>query len=678
VPTKKKVHPITAEDLYEIKQLSMCRLSPDGKTIATALRAVDKEQNKNYGNLYLQPTRGGKIRQFTQGINGDANPQFSPDGKLLAFISSRSGKSQLHLIHVDGGESWQLTKLEGNVTYFAWAPDGKSLCVVFVPQDQAAKEREKQVKAGKPELAEPKVRHITNLHYKLEGQGFISDSKAELHLVNAKTGKTRLLFKDEYDNITPAFTPDGKWVVFSSNKHPDYEIEPMLYDLYKIRADAKGKVRKIETFDGPSVMPVVSPDGKWILFKGWPDPKKYWPEVNSMLFVVPVGGGRPRCLNPDLDRPAENVSLNDTWGMAWSGPVIISPDGKDAYGVVTSEGSTELYRFDIEHGGCAPVFAEPGVVLGYDIDFKRNKLYVLFSDLATPADLYSRDLDGGKLKRLSRVNRWLDHRDHGRTEEIWIKGGKKPALQGWVVLPPDFNPRKKYPGILYIHGGPHVAYGRAFFHEFQYLAGLGYVVFYCNPRGSHGYGAAFTSSIMKEDWGTVDYDDVMRFTDYVCRHYKFVDAGKLGVTGGSYGGYMTNWIIGHTQRFKAAVTQRSVSNFFSFMGSSDAGYGFSRVFGDRDKTPWQDRERYLEMSPMTHLTNAKTPTLVVHSEGDLRAPIEQGEQVYVQLKLQGVETEFVRFPQETHELSRGGRTDRRIERLQRISGWFDKYLKGKK
>jgi len=672
----KKMHPVTPEDLYELRQASLCRLSPGGDLLVTTIGAVQREENKNYANLYLQPTRGGMLRQFTQGVHGDSNPQFSPDGRLIAFTSSRSGKTQLHLMHVDGGESWQLTKMEGSIADFAWAPDGKTLCVVFIPQDDDAKKREQQVKQGKPEAAEPKVRHITRLHYRSEGAGFLPEGHAELHIVNAKTGKTRLLFKDDYDNLWPRLTPDGKWVIFGSNKNPDHEREPMLYDLWKIRADGKGKVKKIETFDGPSVLPTVSPDGKWISFTGWPDPEKFWPEVNMMLHVVPIGGGKPRCLSADLDRPVQNLSLNDTWGMVWSGNHVWSPDSREIYAVVTSEGNTELYRFDVEHGGGAPVFAEPGVVLGYDIDFSRRKLYVLLSDQQTPGDLVSRSLDGGKLKRLTRVNQpWLNRRDLGRIEETWVRTRGKPKLQGWVMTPPDFSPRRKYPGILYIHGGPHVAYARAIFHEFNYLAGLGYVVLFCNPRGSHGYGAAHTSAIMHQGWGTVDYEDVMRFTDHVLRTHKFIDRDRLGVTGGSYGGYMTNWIIGHTQRFKAAVTQRSVSNFFSFMGTSDGGYSFGQVFGDRDKTPWQDRERFLEMSPMTHIPNAKTPTLVIHSEGDLRAPIEQGEQVYVQLKMQGVETEMVRFPQETHELSRGGRTDRRIERLQRISGWFDKYLK---
>jgi dipeptidyl aminopeptidase/acylaminoacyl peptidase len=247
-------------------------------------------------------------------------------------------------------------------------------------------------------------------------------------------------------------------------------------------------------------------------------------------------------------------------------------------------------------------------------------------------------------------------------------------VAGWVMTPPDFSARKKYPAVLYIHGGPHFAYSATYFHEFQHLAACGYVVFYCNPRGSTGYGEAHKAAISRE-WGGVDYKDIMKFTDHVLKQHPYIDSARLGVAGGSYGGYMTNWIIGHTHRFKAAVSDRCVSNFMSFFGSSDFGFLFHKGFGMDSKSPWEDRERFIEMSPISHMHKARTPTLVIHQEDDLRCPIEQGEQVYVALKLKGVDTELLRYPQESHGMSRAGRTDRRIHRLNAISGWMDKYLK---
>ncbi|MCH7472550.1 S9 family peptidase [bacterium] len=671
----KKARPVTTGDLYRLRQLADCQLTPDGKSLITAMDSINKEENKKVMHLYLQPTRGGALRQFTRGEHVDHHPRVSPDGKLIAFISNRSEKSQVHLIRSDGGESWQLSKMEGNISGFAWAPDSKRLAVVFSPQDEEAKEREKLRKQGKKGKDAPKVRRITRFLYRMDGAGFFPEGKSELHIVNAGTGKAPLLVKDGKDNDQPAFTPDGRSVVFVSNKSKDPELDFLRYDLWLVAASGKGKVQKIATFDGPSYSPAVSPDGKLVAFRGWPDPHMMWNERNARLYAAPLSGGKPVELGSGLDRPVENLSINDTWGLPSTAPPLWSPDGTSIYSVVTTDGNTEAYRFEVEGGACAPVFSEPGVVLDFAIDFDAGKLYVSHSSTGIPGDLYSCRMGGAGLKRLSRVNEsWLGRRDLGQVREVWVKGDGGHKIHGWIMTPPGFSPKRKYPAILYIHGGPSVAYARAIIHEFNYLAGKGYVVFFCNPRGSHGYGVKHLSAISRK-WGDNDYKDVMKFTDYVLRSCPFVDRGRLGVTGGSYGGYMTNWIIGHGNRFKAAVTQRSVSNFLSFYGSSDVGFHFHKGFGWNSKSPWEDKKRFLDMSPMTYLPNAKTPTLVIHSEGDLRCPIEQGEQVYVQLKLQGVDTEFVRFPEESHGLSRGGRTDRRIERLERISGWFDKYLK---
>jgi dipeptidyl aminopeptidase/acylaminoacyl peptidase len=280
-----------------------------------------------------------------------------------------------------------------------------------------------------------------------------------------------------------------------------------------------------------------------------------------------------------------------------------------------------------------------------------------------------------KSRRLTRINEQvLRNMDLGNLEEVWFKGAAGNRLQGWILKPPNFRRSKKYPSILEIHGGPRVQYGNFFMHEFYCLAANGYVVYFCNPRGGQGYGEAHSKSIWN-NWGTVDYDDLMAWTDYIQRK-PYIDGKRMGVTGGSYGGYMTNWIIGHTNRFKAAVTQRSVSNLISMWGSSDFNWVFQEEIGRQP--PWKALNNYWRQSPMKYIGKAKTPTLVIHSEQDLRCAIEQGEQVFVALKKMGVDTEMVRFPDEPHGLSRGGRTDRRVERLRHILRWFDRYLKGPK
>jgi dipeptidyl aminopeptidase/acylaminoacyl peptidase len=267
-------------------------------------------------------------------------------------------------------------------------------------------------------------------------------------------------------------------------------------------------------------------------------------------------------------------------------------------------------------------------------------------------------------------NAWLQKRTVALPEEFWFRGRRRHRLQGWVLRPRRRGTGKR-PAVLYIHGGPATQYGNVFFFEFQYLIGRGYTVFYCNPRGGAGYSEKHMAAIHNA-WGTVDYDDLMTFTDEVLRRYPELDRRRLGVAGGSYGGFMTNWIVGHTNRFATAITQRSVVNLMSFSGTSDFGYAWPREFGGR--IAWRDPEHYLKMSPLMYADSMRTPTLIEHQEHDDRCPIEQAEQLYTALKMRKIPTEFHRYPDESHGMSRGGRPDRRIERLERTAGWLDRWL----
>jgi dipeptidyl aminopeptidase/acylaminoacyl peptidase len=320
------------------------------------------------------------------------------------------------------------------------------------------------------------------------------------------------------------------------------------------------------------------------------------------------------------------------------------------------------------------VIPDDGVVGAFMFDEKQEVLCYYHADMKSPGEIFARKMKNGATKKLTRVNdKLLRGVDLGQAEEVWFKGAAGNDLQGWIVKPPRFSAKRKYPAILEIHGGPWVQYGNIFMHEFYYLAAAGYVVFFCNPRGGKGYGEKHAKAIAN-NWGGPDYDDVMGWTDFVARK-RYIDRKRIGVTGGSYGGYMTNWILGHTNRFAAAVTQRGVYNLISFWGTSDFNWAFQEAFAK--KPPWEDFKNLWRQSPMKYVGNVKTPTLVIHSEADHRAAIEQAEQMFVALKTMGIETEFVRFPDEPHGLSRGGRTDRRVKRLEYIRGWFDKYLKKK-
>jgi dipeptidyl aminopeptidase/acylaminoacyl peptidase len=343
---------------------------------------------------------------------------------------------------------------------------------------------------------------------------------------------------------------------------------------------------------------------------------------------------------------------------------------------VAHHGNTTLKSIAIEGNkkSLHSIIGDEGVVGSFSFDKDQSKLAYFHADMKNSGEIWLRDVASLRSRRLTEVNdNLLQELNLGEIEEVWFKGATGNDLQGWILKPPEFNSKKKYPSILEIHGGPGVQYGNFFMHEFYYLTANGYVVYFCNPRGGRGYGEAHSKAIWN-NWGTVDYDDLMAWVDFIQKR-PYIDKRRIGVTGGSYGGYMTNWIIGHTQRFRAAVTQRSVSNLISMYGSSDYNWDMQREFGDQP--PWENFKNYWRQSPMKYIGNAKTPTLVLHNEQDLRCAIEQGEQVFVALKKLGVDTEMVRFPDEPHGLSRTGRTDRRIERLKHILRWFDRYLKGK-
>jgi len=353
-------------------------------------------------------------------------------------------------------------------------------------------------------------------------------------------------------------------------------------------------------------------------------------------------------------------------------PPTWTVDSQKIYFPVSYHGSSILNVIDVHGENLETILGEGGVTGSFSFDLSQKKMGYFYGKMDDPAQVCLLDMQTRQASLLHSHNEDLLNRlDLGSIEEVWFKGAAGNDLQGWILKPPDFDPNKKYPSILEIHGGPQVQYGNFFMHEFYYFASKGYVVYFCNPRGGRGYGEEHTKAI-RGAWGSADYDDLMCWTDYV-EKLPYIDKERMGVTGGSYGGYMTVWIIGHTQRFKAAVSQRCVSNFLSMWGSSDFNWAFQHELCARQ--PFFDFEKFWKMSPIAYIGNAKTPTKVIHNEFDLRCPIEQSEQVFVALKSLGVDSEMVRFPDEFHGLSRTGRTDRRISRLNHILSWFDQYLK---
>jgi dipeptidyl aminopeptidase/acylaminoacyl peptidase len=388
------------------------------------------------------------------------------------------------------------------------------------------------------------------------------------------------------------------------------------------------------------------------------------------LYIIPTdGSGAAQNLSGVLDAEVQSNTLTDT-GDRPTIPPTWSPDSQKIYVQVTEHGSVDLRCYSMSD--CAwQTIIKGGVVGDFSFDEQQTKLVYWYGDLTNLGQLWLHDMGKSTSRKLTSFNeKWLRRLDLGEVEEVWYKGVDGNELQGWILKPPGFDPNQKYRSILEIHGGPWLQYGQAFMHEFYFLAAHDYVVYFTNPRGGSGYGEAHSKSIHR-NWGVNDYNDIMAWADYLAQQ-PYIDLERMGITGGSYGGYMTSWTIGHTNRFKAAVAQRAVSNALSFWGSSDVGYFFEDVWSG--KPPWEDFAAYWNQSPMKFVGNVQTPTLVIHSEEDYRCRIEQGEQLFLALQELGVESEMVLFPGESHGLSRAGRTDRRIVRLNHILRWFDRYL----
>ena len=670
---------ITAEDLYRFRLVTDCDLSPDGQHVVFSVQRVDEETEKKYTNLWIVPTEGDQPWQFTHGDHTDSKPTWSPDGTQIAFLSNRDEEDQpqIYVIRFKGGEARQLTDLQGEFADFHWSPDSTQFLCQFRKKDEEAIEREKDEQKKEPGVVS---RRIQRVFYKLDGKGFLPEERWHIWTVDAESGETtQLTDGDVYDELDPRWSPDGRQIIFCSNHAEDPDLDPDAVDIFVMPAGG-GEPRTIETPVGQKQKPVLSPDGAHIAYLGKEGRGDWWKNVG--LWVVPAdGSGEAQNLTERFDVFVGDATINDLPGHLPQSPPTWSQDGARIYVQVSERGDTVLKFVELDAAGDdgpeAPstIIGDSGVVGAFHFDDNQSTVAYLHADMMAPAEIWVRDLTEETSRQLSHVNtELLDEIDLGVVEEVWFKGAAGNDLQGWMVKPPGFDASQQYPAILEIHGGPRVQYGNFFMHEFFFLAAQGYVVGFCNPRGGRGYGEEHAKAIWNR-WGTADYEDLMAWTDII-EGKAYVDPERMGVTGGSYGGYMTNWIIGHTDRFEAAVTQRSVSNLISMYGSSDMNWVFQQEFGDQP--PWEAFETYREQSPITHIGSATTPTLVIHSENDLRCPIEQGEQVFVSLKKLGVDTEMIRFPDEPHGLSRGGRTDRRIERLEQIARWFDRYLKEEK
>ncbi|MGN6811444.1 MAG: S9 family peptidase [Thermomicrobiales bacterium] len=674
--------PLRADDLFRLTLLGDVAVSPDGQAVCFVQTQLDRAANEYQSDLWIVPAGGmpGEAVRFTRGPRTVAQPRWSPNGRWLAFLADRAekGRKQVWLIPTAGvgGEARALTSGDMGISDFAWAPDSTRLVFARAEKfDPAAPATEAGAEPAEGERVADDVVTLRRIRHKTDGSGFIHARRTHLWTVDLAGHETRLT-SGEFSHTAPAWSPDCRWIVCMSKREPGDEADfTNATDLWVIPADGSGaEPRRLPTGPGPVDSPAWSPDGRWIAFVGSDRPNIAG--VNQHLWVTAAdGAGEPRNLTATLDTSIGlGVGSDSRAGLSAERPVW-APDCASLYVLASVRGDTPLWRVPLDGGSPARVIeAQDAQVQTFSICANGVTLACNLADTGNPGDLYCTTIgvESATPRRLTDLNGELfTEVALSLPESFAFAGAEGWPVQGWLMQPANVREGERYPLVLEIHGGPHAAYGAAFFFEFQLLAAQGYGVLAINPRGSTTYGERFTMA-SNDDWGGNDYRDLMLGVDAALAHADWIDPVRIGVTGGSFGGYMTNWIITQTDRFKAAVTQRSICNMTSKWGTSDNGYfGNDMQWGG---PPWKNLQFYLDRSPLMHVEKVVTPLLIIHSERDLRCPIEQGEQFFAALKYLRRTVEFVRFPDEGHELSRSGQPLHRLERLNRIVDWFARYL----
>jgi dipeptidyl aminopeptidase/acylaminoacyl peptidase len=667
--------PMREDDVLAFVWIADPQISPDGTKVAFTRVHVDREADEYRTTLWIGDTSRGDARPLTSG-DRDSQPRWSPDGTRIAFVRAKEAvkPGQLHVLPMTGGEASCLTALEKGVSLPAWSPDG--LRIAFLSGTNPA--------LDDPEKKKPKnepARVVTKPVFRENNVGFYDfEHRDHVWVVEAAGGTPRQITTGRFAEGAPQWSRDGKRIFTVSDRRdePWFGLEDS--KLYAVSPELAtptdgAELGLVADFAGPVLGFVEAKDGRFAviggILAGVPHAYEQW----DVLLLSGPWPMKPKRLNATRDYAIGEGVNSDQHPPRGGGEVRIAFNADQSAVLVggAREGASLLLSIDIASGAVKELTPRANDVVAATSTPDGKRWAMTLGSLERPGDLYAFDVTGTKPTKLYGPNdAWLSGIALGQIEEIWYTSFDGTKCHGWIVKPPDFDPKKKYPLILEIHGGPHTAYGVGFFHEFHQLAGAGYVVLYTNPRGSTSYGWEFAHVIQYKYPGDDATDLLVGVDEVVKRGY--VDAKKLGVTGGSGGGLLTNWLVTQTDRFAAAVTQRCVSEWASMMYSADFAMFLPYWF---KKQPYEDPQEYLERSPVSFADRITTPLMVIHSEEDWRTPIGQGEAMFRALKYQRKPTVMIRFPGENHELSRSGTPSRRVQNQEHIKKWFEKWLMGK-
>ncbi len=735
---------ITPDDLLAIATITGAQIAPDGRFVAYAVQRNDLERNRKPAAIWIASTDGSAAHPITSGEHADGSPRWSPDGRRLAFVSDRSGKPQIYVIDRAesgwGGEPRQLTRLGRGVSNPVWSPDGRRLAFLST-EGNGMDDRERDEPGGP-------IRHVRRKRYRFDIAGYIDDRFTHIWVVDLPTEaggripEPRQVTRGDYDDVMPAWSPDGKRLAFTSNRQDEqntmfrsqlYVVDvppptptptatpataPLSPGLQaerpgpattaslspttggggraghpqgsgalptslspSIGGEGRGEgdppadaARRVEVTTEIALAPAWSPDGQRLAFiSRRPDAP---PGANNAVYAVAPDGGGLQELTAGFDRSPGVTTYSDTWSTMAAPPTLFwAPAGDAVYFTAADCGRVPLFRADAGgSGGVRPVVGGERTLAFGSIAREGGRLAYAAGSFTNPCDLYTCDADGGNEQRLTEINRALLAELPIQAPEhlpfASYDGGF--SVDAWLYRPVGYGPGQRYPLIQVIHGGPHSTFGYTFFFDMQLFASAGYNVLFVNPRATGGYGEAFATCNLGR-WGEGDAPEQLAALDLAIERGG-VDPDRLGVTGLSYGGYMTNWLIGTTNRYRAAVSENSVANLVSFYGTSDIGWYW--IEGEIAPDIWSNLDTFYRLSPITYAGRVTTPTLFLQAEADWRCPTEQGEQMYAALRARGVDAEMVRFPGEAHGFLSGGKPRSRLERRRHMLRWFDRYLRG--